>query len=376
MPHKVTIAPPYEKDERVVLTLDAGGTKFSFSAMAGGKPITEPLETPSHGDDLARCLKTLVTGFTEISQRVKQKPAAISFAFPGPAWYKEGIIGDLGNLPGFRGGVPLGPMLSKEFGVPVFINNDGDLFTLGEAVGGFLPEMNRHLVHADSTRQYKNLVGFTLGTGFGGGIARGGELHTGDNSAAGEVWLMRNPLYPQAFMEESISIRALRRVYREHCRIGYRDGLTAKEIFQIAKDEIAGDTSAAAKAFEDLGSALGDAVATAVTMIDGLVVIGGGLSNAWELFAPAMLRSVRSRLKAVDSERSVPRLEVEAFDVEDPQGYDAFLKGDFRTVHLPNSTEKISFDAMKATAIGRSRLGTSAAVSLGAYVYAMRRLSG
>jgi hypothetical protein len=29
---------------------------------------------------------------------------------------------------------------------------------------------------------------------------------------------------------------------------------------------------------------------------------------------------------------------------------------------------------MKATAIGRSRMGTSAAVSLGAYVFAMREL--
>ncbi|WP_041948391.1 ROK family protein [Turneriella parva] len=370
------IAPPFERDERVVLTLDAGGTKFAFSAMASGKPITEPLEFPSHGDDLSKCLKTLFAGFTEISQRVKQKPAAISFAFPGPAWYKEGIIGDLGNLPAFRGGVPLGPMLARQFGVPVFINNDGDLFTYGEALGGFLPEMNRHLVHADSTRQYKNLIGFTLGTGFGGGIARGGELHTGDNSAAGEVWLMRNPLYPQSFIEESISIRALRRVYKEHCKIGYRDDLKAKEIFQIAKGEIAGDTDAAAIAFADLGSALGDAIATAVTMIDGLVVIGGGLSNAWELFAPAMLASVRSRLQSVCAERSVPRLEVEAFDVEDKAGYDAFLKGHFKTLAVPGSDEKISFDAMKATAIGRSRLGTSAAVSLGAYMYAMRQLSG
>jgi glucokinase len=196
MPHKLQITPPFEKDERIVLTLDAGGTKFSFSAMAGGKQIVEPIEYPSHGDDLDKCLKTLVGGFSEIQGRLHDKPAAISFAFPGPAWYKEGIIGDLGNLPAFRGGVPLGPMLERQFRVPVFINNDGDLFTLGEAVGGFLPEMNLHLVHADSTRQYQNLVGFTLGTGFGGGIARGGELITGDNSAAGEVWLFKNPLYP------------------------------------------------------------------------------------------------------------------------------------------------------------------------------------
>lgn len=376
MAHPVKVVAQYAGDERVVLTLDAGGTKFAFSAIAGGKEIAEPIEFPSHGDDLEQCLRTLVTGFTEISRRVPQKPAAISFAFPGPAWYKEGVIGDLGNLPAFRGGVPLGPMLAQKFSVPVFINNDGDLFTLGEAVGGFLPEINEKLREAGSTRQYQNLIGFTLGTGFGGGIARGTELITGDNSAAGEVWLLRNPLYPQSFIEESISIRALRRVYREHCRSAYREDLTAKEIFQIAKGEVAGDRDAAAKAFSELGRALGEAIATAVTMFDGLVVVGGGLANAWELIAPSMLATVRSQLKAVDSERSVPRLEVEAFDVEDAAGYAAFLAGRYKSVSVPGSEASIRFDAMKATAIGRSRLGTSRAVSLGAYVYAMRCLSG
>jgi glucokinase len=64
---------------------------------------------------------------------------AISFAFPGPSDYPRGIIGDLGNLPCFRGGVALGPMLEDTFEIPVFINNDGDLFAYGEAIGGFLP---------------------------------------------------------------------------------------------------------------------------------------------------------------------------------------------------------------------------------------------
>ena len=73
MPHKIHIAPPYEKDERVVLTLDAGGTKFSFSAMAGGKQVTHPIEFPSHGDDLEKCLKTLVGGFAEIQSRLHDK---------------------------------------------------------------------------------------------------------------------------------------------------------------------------------------------------------------------------------------------------------------------------------------------------------------
>ena len=68
-----------------------------------------------------------------------QPPVAISFAFPGPADYPAGIIGDMSNMPAFRGGVALGPILEDQFGIPVFINNDGDLFVYGEAIAGFLP---------------------------------------------------------------------------------------------------------------------------------------------------------------------------------------------------------------------------------------------
>ena len=99
-----------------------------------------------------------------------EPPVAISFAFPGPADYKNGIIGDLPNFPAFRGGVALGPFLQKHFDIPVYINNDGDLFAYGEALAGALPELNAAIKAAGGTKQYKNLLGITFGTGFGGGV--------------------------------------------------------------------------------------------------------------------------------------------------------------------------------------------------------------
>lgn len=57
------------------------------------------------------------------------------FRFPGPADYPNGIIGGwLPNFPSFRDGVALGPFLQEKFGVPVFINNDGDLFAYAFAL--------------------------------------------------------------------------------------------------------------------------------------------------------------------------------------------------------------------------------------------------
>ena len=134
-------------DQRVVMTLDAGGTNFVFSAVKGAKEIIEPVRLASNANDLKLCLETIIMGFESVKNKLNEVPVAISFAFPGPADYVNGIIGDLGNLPAFRGGVALGPMLKQHFNMPVFINNDGDLFAYGEAIFGMLPALNHQLAH-------------------------------------------------------------------------------------------------------------------------------------------------------------------------------------------------------------------------------------
>ena len=85
----------------------------------------------------------LVEGFARVKKQAARAAASPS-ASPSRRrpTTPNGIIGDLGNLPGFRGGVALGPMLEDKFGIPIFINNDGDLFVYGEAIAGFLPYVN------------------------------------------------------------------------------------------------------------------------------------------------------------------------------------------------------------------------------------------
>ena len=91
------------EDKRIVLTLDAGGTNFVFSAIQGNQEIVEPVRLASNAQDLKVCLDTIVKGFQQVLESLSQSPVAISFAFPGPADYPNGIIGDLPNLPAFRG---------------------------------------------------------------------------------------------------------------------------------------------------------------------------------------------------------------------------------------------------------------------------------
>ena len=135
-------------DPRIVMTLDAGGTAFEFSAMRGHKPVIRSISLPSAADNLERSLENIIAGFEGVRRQLPDPPVAISFAFPGPADYPAGIITNVGNLPAFKGGVPLGPVLQERFGIPVFINNDGDLFAYGEAIAGFLPDVNGLLEQA------------------------------------------------------------------------------------------------------------------------------------------------------------------------------------------------------------------------------------
>jgi glucokinase len=360
-------------DSRVVLTLDAGGTSFRFSATRGGKPVTETVTMPSNADHLETCLANLVEGFTRVKSKCPGTPVAISFAFPGPADYPNGIIGDLPNLPAFRGGIALGPMLQEKFDIPVFINNDGDLFVYGEAIAGLLPQVNRELEKAGSPKRYRNLFGITLGTGFGGGIVHNGELFGGDNSAAGEVWLLRHKLAPSMNAEEGACIRAVRRVYAERAGIRFEESPEPKVIGEIAKGDVAGNKDAAIEAFRRLGEVAGDAMGNALTLIDGLAVIGGGISGAWPLFLPALVAELNSPYISPNGNK-FRRLASAAFNLEDPADLKKFLQGETREIPVPGTNRKIKYDPLQRVGIGMSRLGTSEAIAIGAYAFALKHL--
>jgi glucokinase len=363
----------YDHDPRIVMTLDAGGTSFRFSAMQGNKLITPTFTTPSNADDLDRCLQNIIEGFTETKRKCPGQPLAISFAFPGPADYPSGIIGDLPNLPAFRGGVALGPMLKEEFGVPVFLNNDGDLFAYGEAIAGFLPYVNGELEKAGSPKRYKNLLGITIGTGFGGGIVRDSELFVGDNSIAGEVWLLRHKLAPSMNAEEGVSIRAVRRIYAERAGIPFEQAPEPKVISEIGLGTHPGNQAAAVEAFRRLGEVVGDSLGTALTLIDGLAVVGGGLSSAWPLFLSDTVAELNGTYLGPNG-NSFPRLASKAFNLQDPAEMKKFLQGETREIKVPRSERKVQYDPLRRVGIGISRLGTSQAIAIGAYAFALRRL--
>ena len=362
----------YSNDSRIVLTLDAGGTNMVFGAMKGEQYVGEPITLPANANDLDLCLKTMVVGFESVMNTLTEKPVAISFAFPGPADYPNGIIGGyLPNFPSFRDGVALGPFLQEKFGVPVFINNDGDLYAFGEALGGALPAVNEKLAALGSAKRYHNLIGYTFGTGFGIGCVINGQLNRGDNSCV-ETYCLPHSRIDGVIVEDGVAVRAVKRVYAE--RSGVNDpSLTPKDIYDIAEGKRPGNPEAAKAAFAEMGTVAGNAMALAAQLMDGLIVIGGGITASTKYFMPSLLEALRGTVRTLSGD-TLAKLQMKVYNLDDEAEFAAFAKGDARELKVYGSDKTVTYDPQKRIGVMISRIGASKAISVGAYDFALAQL--
>ena len=114
-------------------------------------------------------------------------------------------------------------------------------------------------------------------------------------------------------------------------------------------------------------------MATAVTLTDSLLVIGGGLTGAARHFMPSLLQALRSTVKTINGEQ-VKRVQMEVFDLDDDEQLGRFALGDARLLKVYGSERTVTYDPMKRTGIAISKLGASKAISIGAYTYAISQL--
>jgi len=165
----------------------------------------------------------------------------------------------------------------------------------------------------------------------------------------------------------------VRRIYAEKTGISLKECPEPKHLFEIAQGRRAGNQAAAHEAFRRMGEIAGDAIANTITMIDGLVVIGGGLAGAAEFFLPALMRELNSTLDLPDG-GTVPRMPISAFNLEDESQLEPFVRGDVHTLRIPGTNRTIAYDRMTRIGVGLSKLGTSQAVGIGAYAFALQTL--
>jgi glucokinase len=264
-------------------------------------------------------------------------------------------------------------MLEDQFGIPVFINNDGNLFAYGEAIAGYLPWLNGMIQEGGGDKRYRNLVGFTLGTGFGSGIVLGETMVLGHSTGGAEIHNTLNPFNPGWNAEEGVSTRAIQRTYAEAAGMSFSDELMPGDIYDIATGSREGNREAALESFQAFGRSLGGSIANTLSLFDGIVVLGGGITAAWHLFSPAMFREINRPYKDFRG-NVMSRLSYPVYNLEDQSDLEKFCSLKGRDLEIPGSGRRVAYDAEPGTGVGLSRLGASRAIGLGAYAFALQQL--
>ena len=214
-------------------------------------------------------------------------------------------------------------------------------------------------------------MGYTFGTGFGVGVVIDNRLNRGDNSCV-ETFCLRHKKMPEIIVEDGVSIRAVERVYGELSG-DPNHGLEPREICEIADGKRPGNVGAARQAFAEMGEIAGDAMATAVTLIDGLIVIGGGITAARKWIMPGLLRELRAKMHTLSGDE-LNRVQMKVYDLDDEAEFREFAKGRLQPLKVYGTNHYVAYDPQKRIGVTISKLGASQAVSVGAYAFALSQL--
>ncbi|MCR5137339.1 MAG: ROK family protein [Oscillospiraceae bacterium] len=156
------------------ICLDVGGTKVLGAIFNEKREIVYRLKKRSKSDDTQNIEKIITSVVEEMiteSGIKKSEINAIASCAPGVIDQGRGIVLITPNLP--MRNYDMKSAMEKRFGVPFYVGNDVNLGVLGEYKYG-------------AARGYRNVVGFFVGTGMGGGLILNGELFTGNGFKAAE----------------------------------------------------------------------------------------------------------------------------------------------------------------------------------------------
>src|SRR5882672_4748030 len=160
-----------------VVGVDLGGTKILSGVFTNSlECITSTkLSTKAQRglDAVVERISRCVQDATDEADLSLKQVAAVGIGAPGAVEFETGTVIFAPNLDGWKD-VPLKKELEKALGVPVFVENDGNVAVLG--------------VHVTELKgKPRNVIGIFVGTGIGGGLIINGELYSGFCHTAGEI---------------------------------------------------------------------------------------------------------------------------------------------------------------------------------------------
>jgi glucokinase len=280
--------------EAETIGVDLGGTKMQIGVQAGVETLWESREasTEQTQDELVELL------IREIDAAREARPEALAVGLGVPATIDQerGEAISAVNLPLVD--LPLRELIADRVGLPVFLDNDGNVAALAETLYGAAQGMS-------------TLVMLTIGTGIGGGLILGGDIFRGSTGAGaelGHVVIQADGPPCQGNCPNHGCVEAL----ASGTALG-REGMAAAESAPdsalgkllaagekvdgtaVTEAALAGDQTAIG-VFDLIGSRLGVACASFANIFQPeAIVVGGGVIKAGDLLLDPARKEVRDR---------------------------------------------------------------------------------
>lgn len=246
-------------DSKKIIGIDIGATKIHVGMVREGKIIDDvTFTTPSQAPE-QEVVAEIIKG---IEKLIEPDVSGIGIGVPGLVNEKEGVVYDLWNIPSWKE-VFLKKYLQDHFSKPVHITNDANTFVLGEKIYG-------------RGTAFKNLVGITLGSGFGTGMVIDDKLYSGTLSSAGELATIP---YLDSNIEDYCSGKFFRKQFN----------MDGGEIHALAKN---GDVKAI-DILNQYGTHLGNAIKIILFILSPQAIfLGGSVSGSYEFFKGSLNKSI------------------------------------------------------------------------------------
>lgn len=277
-------------DATTAIAIDLGGTNARAARVRADGTVEARghAHTPS-GDGPEAVLDVLVALADEV--RGGQPVAGVGLGFPGFLALPEGRVIRAPNLHGWDG-FPLEHTLRDRLQLPVFLENDANAAAWGE-------------LHYGAASGASHFAQITLGTGLGCGLVLDGRLYHGESGMAGELGHIPVQLDGDFVCgcgnRGCLESLASQTGFRNHVRAAWEAGthrdsalyalcngqVAALELQPAAEAARTGDVLAR-ESFEHVGRYLGMGLAVLANALNlEMVVLGGGVAGAWDLFIDA-----------------------------------------------------------------------------------------
>ena len=284
--------------EKNILAIDIGGSKMLAGVVELSKN-SDPAEKESGWRNriLSAAGESLPPAMTEgaILEKIRFLAAsalekcaetdpeivieAVGVTIPGLADERVWIYAPFSGIQNF----PIADALEKEFGRPIFIENDVNACAAAEGLLG-------------ACRGVRDFIWLTISNGIGGGVVLDGRIYRGAKGFAGEfghVCVAEDGELcgcgKRGCLEAECAGPGVSRFYAR---------LTGEELpaSEIAKRAEKGE-NAALETFRREGKVLGMALANAANILNPeKIIIGGGVARAWDLFYPSLEETFRKEI--------------------------------------------------------------------------------